>query len=371
MTNVLPASLSDHDLLVETRRAAAAERCATAALLALLAEVDSRQLYLGEGFNSLFVYATRRLCLSEPAAYNRITAARLSRRFPVVLALLDEGALSLTTVSQLAAHLTEENCEALFAAARYKSKRDVEQLVAAIHPQPDIAPSVRALPASRAATLPVRATGTSEASEEPRELPRELLGGPTAEAPCRPALIAPLAPRRYLIRMTVSEETHQKLQRARDLLRHVVPDGDPAAIVDRALTVLLQQSERRKIGATIRPRAPKPLSQLARVNGRHVPASVRRAVWTRDEGRCAFVGSEGRCSETGGLEFHHLVPFAKGGPTTVENLRLQCRVHNVFEGHQVFGDWRRRDRAKEAAQQELRPDGDRSGAPPPPTAPRQ
>jgi hypothetical protein len=219
--------------------------------------------------------------------------------------------------------------------------------------------------------LPVQAAATSAVSEAPTEMPLALLGGPQAEAPRRPALVAPLAPRRYLIRMTVSEETHQKLQRARDLLRHVVPDGDPAAIVDRALTLLLQQSERRKIGAAIRPRAPTPHSQPARLNGRHVPAAVRRAVWTRDEGRCAFVGSEGRCSETGGLEFHHIVPFAKGGPTTVENLRLQCRVHNAFEGHQVFGDWRRRDRAKQAARHELRPDGVHSDAPPPPTAPRQ
>lgn len=64
---------------------------------------------------------------------------------------------------------------------------------------------------------------------------------------------------------------------------------------------------------------------------RHVPAAVRRVVWSRDQGRCAFVGERGRCTETGRLEFHHLVPFADGGPTSAENLALRCRAHNAYE----------------------------------------
>src|SRR5579871_6326771 len=233
MTNISPVSLSDSDLLAATERAAATERRSTAALLALLAEVDSRRLYLGEGFSSLFTYATSRLCLSEPAAYSRITAARLSRRFPVVLPLVDEGALSLTTVGLLAPHLTDENHTALFKAARHKSKRDVERLVAALHPQPDIASSVRALRGRGVAMTPAKAmpalsaSGTSAASlfsaaplaDAVAATPAPDCAAATAsEAPRRPVLVAPIAPRRYLVRMTIGEETHQKLQRARDLL---------------------------------------------------------------------------------------------------------------------------------------------------------
>ena len=69
-----------------------------------------------------------------------------------------------------------------------------------------------------------------------------------------------------------------------------------------------------------------------------MPAAVRREVWTRDEGRCAFVGEKGRCTETGFLEFHHLEPFALGGPTTVENLALRCRRHNTYEATLSFGE---------------------------------
>jgi hypothetical protein len=37
------------------------------------------------------------------------------------------------------------------------------------------------------------------------------------------------------------------------------------------------------------------------------------------------------------LEFHHVVPFALGGPSTVENLALRCRAHNNHESEQRFG----------------------------------
>jgi hypothetical protein len=80
MTNITAALLSDSDLLTEIARAAGAERHTTSQLLALLAEVDTRRLYLGLGYASLFVYCTQALHLSEAAAYSRITAARSTRR---------------------------------------------------------------------------------------------------------------------------------------------------------------------------------------------------------------------------------------------------------------------------------------------------
>ena len=51
------------------------------------------------------------------------------------------------------------------------------------------------------------------------------------------AVVAPLAPERYLMRVTIGGDTYRKLERARDLLRHQIPTGDPAVILDRALTV--------------------------------------------------------------------------------------------------------------------------------------
>ena len=102
-------SLSDAELLRDIETASARERGATVDLIALLAEVDARRLYLPQGYSSLFTYCTTRLHLSEHAAYGRIEAARTSRKFPRVLDRLGDGSITLTTICLLSNHLTREN----------------------------------------------------------------------------------------------------------------------------------------------------------------------------------------------------------------------------------------------------------------------
>src|SRR6185436_12523920 len=88
------AKLSDGDLLCQTSLVAARERDSTVELVGHLAELDARKLYVAEGYGSLFAYCAGPLRLAEHAAYNRIEASRLSRRFPVVLDLLTDGSLN-------------------------------------------------------------------------------------------------------------------------------------------------------------------------------------------------------------------------------------------------------------------------------------
>jgi hypothetical protein len=73
-------------------------------------------------------------------------------------------------------------------------------------------------------------------------------------APRRPQ-IKPLAPERYKVQCTISRETHDTLRRVQDLLRHSIPDGDIAAILERALALLLSELSRAKCAATERPRS--------------------------------------------------------------------------------------------------------------------
>ena len=320
------AHLTDEALVAETKRVAELERRSTAELLTLLIELERRALPLALGFSSTFTYCTRVLLMSEQAAYRRITAARAARTYPVILERLAEGAITLSSLRILVPHLTDENVDSLLEAARHKSTREVEQLIAAAHPQPDIPQSVRALP------LPKVADGNGH-THAPGLLDGDL-AQPVAIAvvPTPPArvprpIVAPIAPRRYLLKVTVGQETQDKLQRARALLRHVVPDGDLAEILDRALTLLLREAERTKWAST---RSPRP-SRMTSTRRRYVPASVKRAVWARDGGRCAFVGPTGRCCETGFVEFHHVVPFSSGGLTDEGNLELRCRAHNQHE----------------------------------------
>jgi len=283
------------------------------------------------------------LRLSESSAYGRITAARVARRFPKVLELLAGGDITLTTVSLLGGHLTEENHEALLGASRGQSKREVERLVASIVSQPDIPAAVRKLPrpyaapeAAMRALLETPRPAVANANPAPLSAPE-----PVAALSSQ-SVIAPIATDRYLLRVTLTEQIYGKLERAKSLLRHVIPNGDVAVVLERALTLLVSDLERTRIAGTKRP-VRKPARSALRwqhrlaVRSRYVPAAIRRAVWTRDSGQCAFVGREGRCRETGFLEFHHVTPYAAGGATSPENLQLRCRAHNQFEAREFVG----------------------------------
>jgi hypothetical protein len=89
-------ALSNQQLLEQVAMLATREREATARLIAALAEMESRRLYLAEGFSSLFTYCTQALHLSEDAAYNRTRAAGAARRWPVILRLIADGSATVT-----------------------------------------------------------------------------------------------------------------------------------------------------------------------------------------------------------------------------------------------------------------------------------
>jgi hypothetical protein len=322
------AHLSDDELLATVKRLATSECRVTAALVRSLMELDVRRLYLGEGYSSLFTYCTQALHLAEGAAYNRIEAARAAWRFPAILTALEDGAVTLTTIRLVAPHLTMANHQDVLARARHKGKREVEALVASLRPLPSVPSTIRKLPEPRQVRLDTKAVvpmSTSAAPSPPVVTPAIAMAPRLMETP--------LAPERYKLQFTISGETHAKLRRVQALGRHVVPSGDPAEIFDRALTLLLQDLERRRCAAVTSPR---PASTTVG-RSRHIPASVKRDVWRRDEGRCAYIGREGRCTERGFLEYHHVQPYAAGGLVTTANIELRCRAHNEYEASLFFG----------------------------------
>jgi len=304
-----------------------------ACLVAHLAELDRRCLHLARGFPSQFTYCTEALHLSEHAAYRRIEAARAARKFPQILDRLANGSIHLTGIGLLASHLTEDNHEQLLNAARHKTRREIEEIVARLRPLPPVRTLVRKVAARPRVTTdgPPAALLLSEIGAGPAPA-TEATSLPTPAPP--PARVAPLAPDSYKIQFTARAASRDKLKRAQDLLRHQVPGGDVAQVFEMALDALIEKLERRKIAATMRPRP----VQKTDSTGRHIPAAVKREVWTRDQGRCGYRSPDGRrCSERGSLEFHHLEPYAVGGQATSENLALRCRAHNQYEAQVFFG----------------------------------
>jgi hypothetical protein len=336
-TPLTPADLSNEELVAALDRLARGEQRSTATMIAHLAELDRRKLDAEAGYQSPFEYCTKRLHLSDHEAYLRINAARTVRRYPVLLELLATGALHLTAVKLLAPHLSHENHRELFEKARHKTSKEVALLVAELAPEPDVRATVRRRRAPKAAP----AAGA---------LPAEPTAGcaapvPTPTAAPRP-VVRPLAPERFEFRFTGSARFRSKVVRAQELLGRRVGPGDLEAVFEQALDLLVAKLEKTKNGATEAPRPARPGAALER---RHPPAAVRRAVHARDGGQCAYVAPDGRrCTARSGLEYHHCQPHALGGPTTVENLSLRCRAHNVFEAEQCFGPWRGESEVREA-----------------------
>ena len=367
MENAKPERLTDGALTAELTRLAAGERASTAALIAHLAEFDSRRLYLGAGFSSLFAYCREVLRLSEHESYNRIEGARLVRRFPTILDLLARGDLNLTTVRLLAPYLVADNFADLVGAARGRSKREVEEVIVGRFPKPDVVVTIRRTPATNgrsarevgsavpgAACGPdsgsverIRGANDSSGASDSRPMapgtPIALEGATVVERvagpqPRRAAVrtdeIAPLSPGRYAVRFTASAKTREKLRFAQDLLRHAVPSGDFGIVIDRALSLLIEDLLRRKAAVTEGARRPR----TGNGSSRHIPAGVRREVWLRDGGRCGFVSPLGRrCAARALLEFHHVEPYGIGGAAIASNISLRCRPHNAYESELFFG----------------------------------
>jgi hypothetical protein len=153
----------------------------------------------------------------------------------------------------------------------------------------------------------------------------------------RRPVIRPLSEQTFQIQFTASRAFRDMLRHAQDLLRHRVPDGDIAAILGRALDLLIEDVEKERFAAGRKARNGS--SEEARdTSSRHIPDSIKREVYERDGGRCTFSDERGRrCGETGALEFDHIDGFARTHRHDVDRIRLLCRAHNQYAAEQIYG----------------------------------
>jgi 5-methylcytosine-specific restriction endonuclease McrA len=265
----------------------------------------------------------------------------------------------------IAPHLTNESSATWLAIARHKSAHEIRQQIADRKPKPDVATSIRRVPARRR-TSPQKLRDTQSLITRPASEPddRVIREGRPATAGDRTtsrkresgalskAICEPLGAQRYCVRFVADEAAHQQLQELRSLLRPSVPDGDVAKILARAIGVLLREVRKQKIGSCSSPRPARPAeagvtaepsNEATRRSkserpSRHIPAAIRREVWRRDGGRCTFRSRAGRkCGSVEFLEFHHRVPWACCREHTASNIGLRCRAHNQYEAELAFG----------------------------------
>src|SRR5450432_385655 len=191
----------------------------TAEVLAHLAELEERMLHLELGFASLFAYCVQALGMSEGAAGRRVAAARICRRFPEAFALIARGDLHLSALCALAPHLETENATELFEACLHKTRRQVDELLAARFPKADVRAQIRRLPKNA---------------------------------------LDPLSADRFGVHFTADAELRDLIERALAISSHALPERDLAALMKVVFRQFVKREEARRFAVSSKPRTGAP-----------------------------------------------------------------------------------------------------------------
>jgi hypothetical protein len=280
--------LSDQQLHCDTKSLALEERLVQLELLHHLLEVDRRKLFLSLGFGSLFDYVVKELKYLESSAYRRIQAMRLLRDLPQVEDKLAEGSLTLTAASQLQSlfkteDVTEEVKLELVKEAENKSSLDVERQI-------------------------LQFQGIEAQSKEKiKQVSAEMVE----------------------LKLIIPTELKEKLDQLRLQYSHVNPEMSYIALLEHLCDKALPK---RESTATPAPEV------KVEPQGRHVPAAMKREVWKRDKGCCSYtdVNTGKRCGSRFQLQYDHIEPYALGGKTELENLRVLCAQHNRWRSEKTY-----------------------------------
>ncbi len=287
------------------------ERSVVLRFLIHLGEFDKRGLYLKEGYSSLFDYCTRKLNLSEGSAFRRMTAARFLRDHPKCIKSFVNG--DITICSIVASAKAIKSAKAGVEDIIGKSAIEVKSLMAIVAPVSKPKEVIKEI--------------TIASKIKPRDELLELFKGMVLEEIESEVQTVKDIETRYEIKFSVTKDIFNKIQSLKSKLSNKL--GADLSL-ENIFTELINKSL--SPGTT---RKAKPANE----NLRYIPASIKREVLDRDNSQCSYVSKDGvRCTQKHYLNFDHIQPFALGGKSSSENLRVLCSAHNQMFNRMIFGE---------------------------------
>jgi hypothetical protein len=131
---------------------------------------------------------------------------------------------------------------------------------------------------------------------------------------------------RFELKFSVSEETYKEIQEIKSKLSNKLGKNLSLENVLAELVKKFQELPKQRKVVSINE------------NSRKASTLVKREVLRRDGCQCTFVSHDGvRCAEKNYLHLDHIQPFALGGKSSVDNLRLLCSKHNQLLAQKTFG----------------------------------
>ena len=338
-------NVSDKELVSQLRTLVRKEQSLTLEILPFLAEVGSRGLYLAKGYGSLYEYCKNELGYTDASAWRRVRAALAIQRCPEAYAVLAQGRVTMCALGRVYKFITPAVLEKI----RGKSQAEVEMIAAVFDAKGVVPDRTRAVmvPKAGPSRRPSRSVaGTMPGSGRLRSEVKKETGSSVNDHPLRSEVSEMTEQiefeKKWKLEGVVSSRVKEKLDRCKSLLSNKYPNGvDYDALFDELTEFFLEKKDPEQ-GAKRRKKIQKPRTtnlKNPKTQTRRIPQAVKDKVWARDKGRCAFVGENGRrCNSTHNLQFdHYPVPFARGGPNTVSNLRLLCAKHNKFTAEWIYG----------------------------------
>jgi hypothetical protein len=293
---------------------------ATARLLDLIREFDKRNGW-NTGFRSCAYWLAWRVGLDLGAARERVRVARALEDLPRLAEALARGELSYAKVRALTRVATPETEERRLAVGRAGTAEHVERIVRGWR-RVDRQVEARETELRHAnrklyvypdvdGTVVVRGRLEPEAGAVLLQALAAAREGQQARAAAQPADVPAETP------STAQQQADALVLIAETALHHGIDPGTPG---ERYQVVVHVEADADGVIVEIGART------------RTIPPALRRALLHRDQG-CRFPGC--------GLPFgqgHHIRHWAQGGPTTLSNLVLLCRLHHRGvheEGHRV------------------------------------
>lgn len=135
------------------------------------------------------------------------------------------------------------------------------------------------------------------------------------------------------IKMVLTEDLVKQLDRLKELWSHKNPrmsDSELLAEMAKFCLSKLDPLQKPPEATTPTPECSKP----AKVS-RHIPTSLRRLIWQRDQGQCQFKDPQTGhvCHSKHLIQIDHKYPWALGGSHEAKNLRLLCATHNQLRAN--------------------------------------
>jgi 5-methylcytosine-specific restriction endonuclease McrA len=277
--------MNNESLFQKVKSLVASERRIGIEILECLQEIDRRRAYAELRYDGLFTYCVKELGFTDSQAYQRIQAMRAVKEIPELKPLVESGSLSVSSISKVQTHL------------KHEKKLGIQH--------------------SRNEKFGLFNTFKDMTSREVDVKLAEVRGEVLLEK-----MVLELDP-----------ELVELWKRAKGLAAHRSAGGENAAV----LKVLLKDWLGRNDPASKEPRRAVPSSTRVDVTAsndvskRYISASLKQDIWREGGGKCA------RCGSRHAIEIDHVLPFALGGKTSKENLRLLCRSCNQFAATRAFG----------------------------------